>query len=270
MSIVKTLISRIRKRFMRTIVPFERERDLPRYAPFRSRLFGKDISGPDGRSFYYSYKEIFEKRIYDFNSQNDAPIIVDCGSNIGLSIIFFKLQYPNSKIIGIEADPYIASYAINNLSKFNFNDVTLKNVAIDADFGIVRFASEGADGGRIHDGNMEVREIYEVASWPLDAIIEERIDFLKIDIEGAETAALSTCTKLNLVDRIFVEFHSFVNQPQLLGDLLNILTVNGFRYSIHQQFASARPFTKCELQLNMDLQLNVFAWKNGCGPVLCE
>ncbi|MGZ5896264.1 MAG: hypothetical protein ACXWJ6_08450, partial [Xanthobacteraceae bacterium] len=33
-----------------------------------------------------------------------TPLIVDCGSNVGLSLLYFSLQYPHAKIIGVEPD----------------------------------------------------------------------------------------------------------------------------------------------------------------------
>lgn len=43
-----------------------RIRKLPRYEPFTTDIFGPVVKGVDGRSFYYSFREIFRDRIYEF------------------------------------------------------------------------------------------------------------------------------------------------------------------------------------------------------------
>ena len=51
------------------------------------------------------FREIFVGGIYMFECNTDRPIIVDCGSDIGMSILFFKRLYPKARIIGFEPDP---------------------------------------------------------------------------------------------------------------------------------------------------------------------
>ncbi len=84
---------------------------------------------------------------------------------------------------------------------------------------------------------------------------------LKIDIEGAETQVLEDCADvLHHVERIFVEYHSFSNQPQNLHRLLAVLANAGFRYNVqHIGVFSSHPFVKIQSYLNMDNQLNIFA-----------
>jgi hypothetical protein len=52
----------------------------------------------------HTYTEIFTKGIYSFRCTTEAPLIIDCGSNIGMSILNFKTQYPKSRIIAFEPD----------------------------------------------------------------------------------------------------------------------------------------------------------------------
>ena len=215
----------------------------------------------DSHSFYYSHREIFIDEIYKFICNNDNPVIVDCGSNYGTSILYFKQLYPNAHIVGVEADPSIFEILEINIDKQNYNNITLLNKAISTDQGPVEFYGEGADGGRIHT-NLESKNTYEVETIPLDDLIENNVDFLKMDIEGSEADVICHSNKLKKVNEIFIEYHSFVDGDQRLGDLLSCLTENGFRYYIQSQFCSKKPFMKVESQLGMDLQLNIFAKRN--------
>src|SRR5688572_20822569 len=82
-----------------------RIRNIPRYTAFTTDLPGVPITGVDSASFVHSYSEIFKREIYRFTTVNNAPKIIDCGANIGLSVIYFKRLYPAAKIVAFEADP---------------------------------------------------------------------------------------------------------------------------------------------------------------------
>jgi len=239
---------------------FEYLLDRPRYQNTLINLNGKNFEIADCLSFYYSYREIFIDEIYKFHTVKKRPKILDCGSNYGTSIIYFKQLYPNAKIIGIEADPVIYKMLDNNIDRYDFNDITLLNKAISNNKDPIKFFSEGADGGRIkHIDN--AKSIFEVNTICLDDLIKFPIDFLKMDIEGIESEVICSSKKLKDIKQLFIEYHSFADTKQNLGMLLSTLTENGFRYQIQTQFSSKQPLIKNELQHGMDLQLNIFAKK---------
>src|SRR5205809_4352097 len=69
----------------------------------------------DALNFYILYKDIFVRKIYHFEPQRPDPLILDCGSNIGMSILYFKPAYPKSRVIGFEPDPSIFPYLKENV-----------------------------------------------------------------------------------------------------------------------------------------------------------
>ncbi|NJM93692.1 MAG: FkbM family methyltransferase [Cytophagales bacterium] len=92
----------------------------------------------------------------------------------------------------------------------------------------------------------------------------DQIDFLKIDIEGAECAVLADCEdELKRVHHLFVEYHSLKDHPQELGALLEILLRQGFRYFIETEQQRTIPFINRSLRSNdrFDMQLNIFAYR---------
>ena len=200
------------------------------------------------------YNEIFIKKIYEFKSSTDSPKILDVGSNIGLSILFFKEQYPNCSIIGFEADPHIYEYL-----KFNtqgINDLELVRKAVFDKETELNFCSDNSDGGSLFQ---ESQTSIKVKTCLLSCYLKEPIDFLKVDIEGAETIVLRECReKLFNVKNLFVEYHSFNDNRQSLHELLQIISEAGFRYYISGiEHCSSNPFMKKTLNNNMDLQLNI-------------
>ncbi len=128
--------------------------------------------------------------------------------------------------------------------------------------GVTKFFSEGADGNRIALKE-DKKNITEIKTTRLIHYLDNPIDFLKIDIEGAEYCVLQDCKDaLGKVQNLFVEYHSFVNQEQKLDEILKILKKAGFRYYINQSGTSLHsPFIQKKSDLSMDLQLNIFAYK---------
>ena len=61
---------------------------------------GYRIKITDGKSFYIQCKDEFIHQIYHFESGRKDPFIIDGGSNIGVSILYFKQLYPAARIVG--------------------------------------------------------------------------------------------------------------------------------------------------------------------------
>jgi FkbM family methyltransferase len=236
--------------------PYQELWDLPRFQQTTIELLGRPFRIADARSFFFSYREIFVEQIYRFNTATPSPRIIDCGSNYGTSILYFNSIYPHARITGIEADAQIYRLLVANCSHI---EVDMRNVAVSHDNTPVKFFSEGSDGGRAAHEIAQPKAVTEVAAVTLDELIDGPVDFLKIDIEGSEGDAIEACTRLAMVEQLFIEYHSFKESPQTLGRMLNKLTAEGFRYYIHHQFCSPTPLTREKLQLGMDLQLNIFA-----------
>ena len=221
----------------------------------------------DGPSFYMMHKEIYRDQSYLFRYQRDTPLIIDCGSNYGVSILWFKKNYPDARIVGVEADPVVFDMLFRNVSRRNFADVTLLHRAVSSKSGHVPFHCLGADSGRIlagsPDGISTNSEIIDVPTVLLDDLIgEDEVDFLKIDIEGAELDVISGSKKLNRVNQMFIEYHSFIDVPQQLSRLLSILENSGFRYYIDKVCSPQNPYLEITNNQGMDLQLRIFATRD--------
>lgn len=238
--------------------PYERLRDEPRFQEKIVPLLGQSFKIADALSFYWSFREIFVDRIYQFHTCRQHPTIIDCGSNCGVSMVYFKSVYPESRIIGIEPDPELFRILTDNVSSRGYEDITLVNKAIAASNREVTFYRQGADGSRTFP-LASAKETITVETIPLDDLIDGDVDFLKIDIEGAETEAVLAANKLPNVAQLFIEYHSFRDTRQTLSELLAKLTDEGFRYYIHTQFCSPRPLTEPEERAGIDLLLNIFA-----------
>lgn len=237
-----------------------RLRSLPRYQPTTTDIFGVPFHVADSASFISTFRQIFEEQIYRFSSRDEQPYILDCGANIGLSLVYFKQLYPRSTIVAFEPDKAIFDILTKNIRNFAFDDVELVNCAVWNCATNLDFTSDGADGGRLSVASDKPDHL--VKSVRLKDYLNRKIDLLKLDIEGAETVVLSDCAEqLNNVDTLFVEYHSFDKQPQTLHILLSILAQSGFRVHIQAPVSSPQPFIKCNPMMGMDMQLNIFAYR---------
>ncbi len=238
----------------------------PRYSARIINLHGNEFIAPDMASFISSYQSIFVEEIYAFRCGTPAPLILDCGANIGLSCIYFKQLFPDCRIIAYEADSLIFDLLRQNMANFDMEGVDLLNRAITGHSGTVSFRSDGADGGCVAPGDLGAG-LQQIPSVSLKEILAERcFDFVKLDIEGAEAEALVDCTGLfNSAVGVFVEFHSFAERPQALGLLLDMFERNGFRIHAHPEYTVKSPFLGIAPDGGMDMRLNLFFYRSAGG-----
>jgi FkbM family methyltransferase len=236
----------------------------PRFKKGSFKFNDKELQYMDSASLLFIYDEIFNKQIYNFKTEIKSPLIIDAGANIGLSVIYFKMKYPDAKIIAFEPDEEVFNVLKNNVASFGFNDVNLIKKGLWKEETVLTFHSEGADGGRIAE-NENKGKLIKIETAKLSSYLKNnQIELLKIDIEGAEFEVLKECKEfLGNVDKLFVEYHSFIDQKQELGEMLGFITNAGLKIinisvpglSINSPFSDKINFGE------MDLQLNIFAMR---------
>jgi FkbM family methyltransferase len=218
---------------------------------------------PDARSFLWQFKEIFADESYRFQADTDAPLIYNCGANVGVDTLYFKRLYPKARIKAFEADPTVADYLRRNVAANRLKDVEVIAEAVWTENTTVSFASEGADGGSVVTGTANTQI---PATRLRDRLARETaVDLLKMDIEGAETAVIEDCADvLHRVRHVFIEYHAYLGQPQSLQQVLAILAQNGFRYFLRPEADRRTPFiNRTNRQTpQMDLQVNIFAYRS--------
>ncbi len=234
-----------------------------RFVPTEKVFLNKKMAIHDIASFDLCYDELFVQEMYNFVAQRPNPYIIDCGANLGMSIIYFKQLYPDARIIAFEADEHIFSFLKKNVESFEFKDVELVNKAVWNKDDILSFIVEGGAGGRLEDksesGTYKEVPCVSVRKY----LMNEKVDFFKIDIEGAEYEVLKDCEDLlPNVENLFIEYHSMPEKRQNLHDILKIVQDAGFKYHIKEAYTARYPFIERKLNFGMDLQLNIFCYKN--------
>ncbi len=192
-------------------------------------------------NFLFLFKEIFIERTYQFKAKTNNPHIVDLGSNIGLSILFFKRLYPKSTIIGFEPDKETFNLLSENISK-NVNGVKLVNAAVGTHRGKINFYSSETKGWGMSTLESKSSTICKkVDVVPLSDYLNRKVDLLKMDIEGTEVEVICAAKdKLCNVDRIVLEYH--FNQRNKIIPLFKALEEAGFHYYVASVPPSHLPY----------------------------
>lgn len=220
------------------------------------------FSVADMKSFVWQYYEIFVNKFYSFKTNSENPVIYDCGANIGTSVLFFANSYPKAKIVAFEASPYIYGILKKNVENNNIKNVVLNQNAVWTKNEELEFSDEGSDSGSIYSIANSKKVNVQAIDF-LEALNkEDKIDMLKMDIEGAENDVIPhIASALYKIDRMFIEYHSFNNGEQRLDEILLLLRENKFRYYIRHVNNRKSPFIDTSKDKDMDMQLNIFAYK---------
>ncbi len=235
-----------------------RKRYIPGYVSFDSkRFYVADIPSVGAQ-----IQEIYIHRFLEIPKQiGHGGLVIDCGANVGISTAYYAEQHPNAKVISYEADPDIFTYLQKNIESIGCKNIELIQKAVWINNEYIEFAQEGSASGSIFGQSNKIK----VPCVRLKEVLQSHIhiDILKIDIEGAEFEVIRDCKdELHRADYIFLEYHSFSSQEQVLPELLSILKSNQFKYFIQEAYVPKKPrFLWMATKHDMDLQLNIYAIK---------
>lgn len=227
------------------------------------RLFGKKVFFSDSIQLVNGLTEIFIEQLYNQQINTSEPYIIDCGANIGLSIIYMKEKYPNARILSFEPDETNYFLLSKNICSFDYKNVELRKEAVWVENTVLNFSSNASMTSKI----VEIKSIensIRVNAIQLKKFITEPIDFLKIDIEGAEFEVLKDiASELYFVKNLFIEYHGTFNQNSELLEILSIINQQGFQFYIKE---AANLFDYPFIQnkksnIEYDVQLNIFCFR---------
>jgi FkbM family methyltransferase len=136
--------------------------------------------------------------------------IVDLGSNIGASVLYFACCYPGARIVAVEPDPETFRKLQANVA--SLEGVQARRLAVGARDGeVVFFPSPRSWESSLHPTPLS-GEAITVRQVTLDTLLDEagldHVELVKLDVEGAEYDVLSACAGLpTRVDALIGELH---------------------------------------------------------------
>jgi FkbM family methyltransferase len=138
---------------------------------------------------------------------DNVRVIVDCGANIGVTSLFFAARYPDATILSIEPHPENFSLLKSNVAQVP-RILPIRACLTGEPQSAVRFSTDQAAwGNRIATDEQGVL----VPAITIEQLCAqhrlEKIDLLKLDIEGAEEQVLKNGTFLDCTEQIIIELH---------------------------------------------------------------
>jgi FkbM family methyltransferase len=130
----------------------------------------------------------------DYRADGDIRTVVDIGSNIGLSALYFLTRNPVVRCDCFEPDPRNVDRLRHNLAAFT-GRIVVHEQAVAETSGELPFGREAS--GRYGSLDLESADTITVAVRDINSILAETIlragtvDVLKIDTEGAEVRTIA-------------------------------------------------------------------------------
>jgi FkbM family methyltransferase len=155
-------------------------------------------------------REVFSYEEYRLPPLGEVNLILDLGSNVGLSVIWFRDRYPTAEIIAVEPNPDAFARLCANTGRLP--NIRLLNAAVAPESGpVTLFAGKGTwVSSLVPDDTSPERFVVDAVT--LDDLVGRvdgrTVDVLKVDIEGAEGPVLTAASSLRQVRTIMVEYHS--------------------------------------------------------------
>lgn len=215
------------------------------------------------------FNEIFLKGGY-YLEPTSAPIrVIDCGANIGVSLLYIKLMAPHAQVLCFEPNPSACNILKKNIEANKWQkEVFVKSCALGARSGVADLFFEpgiatdsSASLTKKPGKSGQQRGTSRVTVETLSPYLKERVDLLKIDIEGDEFDVLqevATAGRLEQVACVQLEYHyepGFFVRP--LSDILKLLEAAGFQTAVQTTTTPA-------LMMRNNWRRNhlVYAWRN--------
>lgn len=224
------------------------------------RLLGKTTFFRGGPEYLHALQEIFVENLYN-QPLPERAYIIDCGAHIGISVIFLKHICSTAEIVCFEPDEKNFELLLRNIKSHGLSDVKAENKAIWINDAPINFNMEGNMSSRIDTGNEGGKKVDACRLYDL---LDRNVDFLKIDIEGAEYQVMKDIEpRLTNVQKLFLEYHGSFQQNQELVEIISMLVKNNFHFYIKEAApVYDQPFTNQKNFGIYDLQLNIFCIKN--------
>jgi FkbM family methyltransferase len=201
----------------------------------RTSVLNYKVQGYSYSVLRFLFDEIFIKQEYYFPADTPRPFVIDCGSHIGMSILYFKALYPEAQVMGFEPAPDTFRLLSENIQQNGLKNVTLLNKAVGKEEGTMKFyGDDSLIASLLNSRGGGTATDVEVVK--LSRYIDRPVDFLKLDVEGAEEPVLEdlvATTKIRMIKRIAIEYHHHIDKnADVLSHFLKLLEDNNFGYHL--------------------------------------
>ena len=165
--------------------------------PIKFKITGKNLAveiANVGGNFY----ELPELEFIQQNLESSNPVIIDIGANTGNHLVYFAKIIHAAKVIPIEFHPEIIAILEKHISINQVSNIDLSKLgyAIDQNRGTSFIKEHPAKDLCLTEIADNIINGIEVVVVTLDELIKEKVDFIKVDVQGAEIKALTGAKNL--------------------------------------------------------------------------
>ncbi len=155
-------------------------------------------------------REIFIEEQYAIDLVAPPRIVLDIGSNVGFSVLYFTLKYPDADIYACEPDPRTYEKLLRNVA--HLRKVHPFNGAIgDIDGKICFYVHPESSMSSSFIDRTGHGKAVEVPVTKLSTFLKERgisaVDLLKFDVEGGEFRIFSSFDTITQISALVGELH---------------------------------------------------------------
>lgn len=168
----------------------------------------------------------------------EGGVVVDAGANIGAHTLAFAATVgPSGTVFAIEPQRPLFHMLCGSLALCGVDNVIAKNCALAREPGAVRvprldYAAPQNFGGLALGDVPADAPVESVVAIPLDSLGLQRLDFLKIDVEGAELSVLHGAKET--ISRCRPVMSVEADREQNVPATLAWLRLNGYRAWWHR------------------------------------
>jgi len=162
-----------------------------------------------------AFEQVFIDREYDFPLADiDPKFIIDGGANVGCASVFFAHKFPQASIWAFE--PENSNYEILEQNGRRFGNVTTMKAAIWNSDTHVEIQNPGDEQWAFRVQETASSGCAQIQALSIPSIMKmagtDRVDILKLDIEGAERDLFDEYTEewIGKVGIIIVELHDWI------------------------------------------------------------
>jgi FkbM family methyltransferase len=179
----------------------------------------------------------FEKNEMDLCKEyiSETSIVLDIGANIGLHSIYFASLAKDGWVLSFEPSLTTFSFLARNVA--NISNIVPINLAVSDEGKIASFyhTSDNAYSSLMDTKRKEVVSVKKVPCMRVDDVVSglhfDRVDFVKIDVEGLEFEALKGMSEVisKYQPVIFCEIYKGKHSNQRPDETVQSLIEKGYR-----------------------------------------
>jgi FkbM family methyltransferase len=197
-----------------------------------------------GMEFYFhgvAEPEIVTELYLKHAGLGPGDVVLDMGAYNGTQSVMFGLAVgPTGRVFAFEPDPTSFDALSRNLERHHSSNVTPVQAGVWSETGVLTFYSDASESSSfVFKNEHGHKEIKVPVVEPGDFLAKQgldRLDVVKMDIEGAELTVLKSMVPLLQKHKpnLIIEPH-FIDRKPLLPDLVSLLEGLGYQCEVVSQ-----------------------------------